>query len=150
MHPGLLTVLFILDVLPRDFRTLSNLLRCDEQIVVYDIFERYSGYMYFGIIDFDEFLIPGNHKTLKEMIVSNITKTRLFKYTENFIKKNETSDKKKSDLSHISAQKIDSEYSLEPPQLGGSNEYPQSMFLSRNKKNNLYLCKPVLLYNRGV
>ena len=26
--------------------------------------------------------------------------------------------------------------------LKGSNEYPQSMFLNRNKKNNVYLCKP--------
>ena len=25
---------------------------------------------------------------------------------------------------------------------GGSNEYPQSMFLDRNKKNNDYPCKP--------
>ena len=25
---------------------------------------------------------------------------------------------------------------------GGSNEYPQSMFLSRNKKINVYPCKP--------
>ena len=25
---------------------------------------------------------------------------------------------------------------------GGSNEYPQSMFLSRNNKNNVYPCKP--------
>ena len=25
---------------------------------------------------------------------------------------------------------------------GGSNEYPQFIFLSRNKKNNVYLCKP--------
>ena len=29
---------------------------------------------------------------------------------------------------HISAQKTDCEYSLEPPQRGGSNEYTQSMF----------------------
>ena len=28
------------------------------------------------------------------------------------------------------------------PRRGGSNEYPQSMFLSRNKKNNVYPCKP--------
>ena len=34
---------------------------------------------------------------------------------------------------HISAQNIDCGYSLEPPQRGGSNEYQQSMFLSRNK-----------------
>ena len=30
---------------------------------------------------------------------------------------------------HISAQNIDCVYSLEPPRRGGSNEYPQSMFL---------------------
>ena len=42
---------------------------------------------------------------------------------------------KKSDILHISAQNIDCGYSLEPPRRGGSNEYPQSMFLSRNKKN---------------
>ena len=35
---------------------------------------------------------------------------------------------KNSDIFHISAQNIDCGYSLEPPQRGGSNEYPQSMF----------------------
>ena len=39
---------------------------------------------------------------------------------------------------HISAQNIDCGYSLELPHQGGSNEYPQSMFLSSNKKNNVY------------
>ena len=34
---------------------------------------------------------------------------------------------------HISAQNIDCRYSLEPPRQCGPNEYPQSMFLSRNK-----------------
>ena len=29
---------------------------------------------------------------------------------------------------------IDCGYSLEPPRRGGSNEYPQSMFMSRNKR----------------
>ena len=47
---------------------------------------------------------------------------------------------------HISAQNIDCGYSLEPPRRGGSNEYPQSMFLSRNKKNNVYPCKPQFYY----
>ena len=28
------------------------------------------------------------------------------------------------------------------PRKCGSNEYPQSMFLSRNKKNSVYPCKP--------
>ena len=32
------------------------------------------------------------------------------------------------------AQNIDCGYTLEPPR-GGSNEYQQSMFLSKNKKN---------------
>ena len=30
--------------------------------------------------------------------------------------------------------------------IGSSNEYPQSMFLSRNKKNNVYPCKPQFYY----
>ena len=42
----------------------------------------------------------------------------------------------------MAAQNIDCGYSLEPPRQGGSNEYPQSMFLSRNKKNNRYPSKP--------
>ena len=72
-----------------------------------------------------------------------ITKTRLFKNIENFTSQNgKVSDEKNSDIFHISALNIDSGYSLEPPQRGGSNEYPQSMFLSRNKKNNVYPCKP--------
>ena len=53
---------------------------------------------------------------------------------------------KYSDIFHISAQNIDCGYSLEPPQRGGSNEYPQSMFLSRNKKNNIYPCQPQFYY----
>ena len=61
-----------------------------------------------------------------------ITKTRLFKYIENFTSKNwKFLDKKNSDFFHISAQNIDCGYSLEPPRRGGSNEYLQSMFLSK-------------------
>ena len=41
---------------------------------------------------------------------------------------------------------IDCGYSLEPPRRGGSNEYPQSMFLSRNKKNIVYPSKPQFYY----
>ena len=32
------------------------------------------------------------------------------------------------------------------PRRGGFNEYPQSMFLSRNKKDNIYTCKPQFYY----
>ena len=47
----------------------------------------------------------------------------------------------------MSVQNIDCGYSLEPPRQGSSKEYPQSMFLSRNKKkNNVYLCKPQFYY----
>ena len=53
---------------------------------------------------------------------------------------------KNSDIFHISAQNIDCGYSLEPPRRGGSNEYPQSMFLSRYKINNVYPCKPQFYY----
>ena len=45
--------------------------------------------------------------------------------------------RKKSDIFHISAQNIDR---------GGSNEYPQSMFLSRVKKNYVYPLKPQFYY----
>ena len=44
---------------------------------------------------------------------------------------------KNSDIFYISAQNIDCGYSLELPRRGGSNEYPQSMFLIRNNKNNV-------------
>ena len=76
-----------------------------------------------------------------------ITETRLFKYIENFTtKKGNFLDKKNSDIFHISVQNIDCGYSIEPPRRGGSNEYPQFMFLSRNKKNNVYPCKPQFYY----
>ena len=51
---------------------------------------------------------------------------------------------KHSDISHISAQNIDCRYSLEPPRCGGSNEYSQSMFMSRNKKNSAYPVNPII------
>ena len=75
-----------------------------------------------------------------------ITKTRLFKYIENFTTKNWKFSDKICNIFHSSAQNIDCGYSLEPPRRRGSNEYPQSMFLSRNKKNNVYPCKPQFYY----
>ena len=42
---------------------------------------------------------------------------------------------KNFDIFLIFAQNIDSGYTLEPPGRGGSNEYPQSMFWSKDKKN---------------
>ena len=63
-----------------------------------------------------------------------ITKTRLFKYNvywKFYNQKKETFQIKNSDIFHIPAQNIDCGYSLEPPRRGGSNEYPQSMFLAK-------------------
>ena len=51
------------------------------------------------------------------------------------------------DIFLIFAQNIDCGYTLEPPRRGGSNEYPQSMFWSKNKKKiGIPLHTPVLLY----
>ena len=73
------------------------------------------------------------HEDTASLTIQNtlihITKTRLFKNTENFTnKKNEIFQIKNSNIFHISAQNIDYGYSLKPPRRGGSNEYPQSMF----------------------
>ena len=64
--------------------------------------------------------------TLRKHAYSNILKISPPK-TENFQIKN-------SDIFHISIQNIDCRYSLELPRRGGSNELPQSMFLSIDKK----------------
>ena len=63
---------------------------------------------------------------LRKHAYSNILKILPQKKNENFQIKN-------SDIFYISAQNIDCGYSL---------EYPRSMFLSRNKKNNVYPCRP--------
>ena len=55
-------------------------------------------------------------------------------YWKFYHKKNENFQIKYSDIFHISAQNIDCGYSLEPPRWGGSNEYPQSMFLAEITK----------------
>ena len=46
----------------------------------------------------------------------------------------------------LKAQSIDCAYTLEPPRQGGSNEYPQSVFWSKNK--NTCIWKP--LYTRKI
>ena len=75
-----------------------------------------------------------NDNTLRKHAYSNILKI--------LPSKNGNFSDKKSDIFHISAQNIDCGYSLEPPRWGGSNEYPQSMFLSSNNKNNVYPVNP--------
>ena len=67
-------------------------------------------------------------------------------YRKFYLQKTENFQLKNSDIFQISAQSTDCGYSLEPPRRGGSNVYPHSMFLSRNKKNNAYPCKPRFYY----
>ena len=62
---------------------------------------------------------------------TSITKTRLFKYIENFTTKNWKFSDKNSDIFHISAQNIDCGYSWELPPWGSSHEYPQSMIFEQ-------------------
>ena len=50
----------------------------------------------------------------------------------------------------IVAENIDCRYTLKPPHLGGSNEYAQSMFWSKNEKIGIPLHTPVLLYKYGI
>ena len=77
--------------------------------------------------------------------ITGITKTRLFKYIAKFHPKNWKISVKNWYFSYF-CSKHRLWYSLEPPRRGGSNEYPQSMFLSRYKKNNVYPCKPQFYY----
>ena len=79
-------------------------------------------------------------RALRKQAYSNIQKILL--------PKNENFQIKILIIFHISAQNIDCGYSLEPPQRGGS-EYAQSMFLNRNKINNVYTCKPQFYYYKS-
>ena len=70
-------------------------------------------------------VLPTNTQiSLRIRTVWPITKTCLFKYTENFTTKNELFQIKILIFFHISAPNIDCGHSLEPPRRGGSNEYP--------------------------
>ena len=70
-----------------------------------------------------------------DMSKFNITKTRLFKYIENFTTKNGDVSDKNSIIFHISAQNIDCGYSLEPPRRDEAVlTNPQSIFLAERRK----------------
>ena len=54
------------------------------------------------------------------------------------------------DINLIFAQNIDCGYTLEPPRRGGSNEYPQSMFWSKNKENRFAPAYPRFTIRKWV
>ena len=70
--------------------------------------------------------VATNISSLRKHAYSNIQKILPLK--------NENCQIRIFDIFHISAQNIDCEYSLEPPRRGGSNEYPQSIFLAEISK----------------
>ena len=63
-------------------------------------------------------------------------------YRDLFFCKNSKFSAEKIGYFLIFAPNIDCGYSLEPPRRGGSKEYPQSMFWSKNKKNRYTLAYP--------
>ena len=86
------------------------------------------------------------HKSVDDVFCITLRKHAYLNILKILSPKNENFQIKNSDIFHVYAQKRDLWYSLEPPRRGGSNEYPQSMFLSRNRKNNVYPCKPQFYY----
>ena len=71
--------------------------------------DKYTNYV-------DSLKLTLNVRNAPTDMCARITKTRLFKYIENFTTKNEKLQMKISDIFHISAQSINCGYSLEPPQ----------------------------------
>ena len=74
-----------------------------------------------------KYIGPGRTSHYENMPMQD---TEIFK-----VVKNKKFSVENFDIFLIFAQNIDCGYTLEPPRLGGSNEYPQSMFWSKNKKN---------------
>ena len=76
-------------------------------------------------------------KTLVEIVVSNPLRKQAYSNILKILPPNNENFQIKI-LIHISTQNIDCGYLLELPRRGASNRYPQSLFLSRHKKNIVY------------
>ena len=75
------------------------------------------------------------HRAFRYIFCLHYENTPIQIYRKFHLQKNENFQIKTPIFFQISAQNIDYGY-------GGSNEYPQSMFSSKNKENNVYPCKP--------
>ena len=104
---------------------------------VLDCLTHYQAVQTFGEMYVSEYLIYILQWCFSKQKKYCITKTSLFKYTENFTTKRMKIFKVKFWFFFLISAL---------PRRGGSNEYPQSMFLSRNKENNVYPCKPQFYY----
>ena len=63
-------ILSFTETFPRIIENAQVQFANDKQMMIFDSFERMSGYTYFGIIDTDEFLIPSVNRSIKQMLVS--------------------------------------------------------------------------------
>ena len=83
-----------------------------------------------------QFLFISNSRKTNSFLVNiqTLRKHALAIYRDFLSFKIENFPLKNFDIFLIFAQNIDCRYTLEPPCRGGSNEYPQSMFWSKNKK----------------
>ena len=97
-------------------------------------------------IIFNSFVAKVGAKQIIRFALQHYENTPIQIHRKFHLKKNWKNSDKNSDIFHISAQNIDCGYSLDPPRRGGSNEYPQCMFLSKREKNNVYPCKPQFNY----
>ena len=82
-------------------------------------------------------LLPCGGRKSFSILQSNVVhyeNTPIQIYGKFHLRKTENFQIKNSDIFHISAQNIDCGYPLEPPQRGGYNEYPQSMFYAVTRK----------------
>ena len=84
-----------------------------------------------------QFLFISNSHKSNSFLVNFLTLRKLAHaiYRDFLSFKIENFPLKNFDIFLIFAQNIDCRYTLEPPRRGSSNEYPQSMFWSKNKKN---------------
>ena len=78
---------------------------------------------------------PCHFITLSTLPLPSLRKHAHMIYSIFFMSKIDNFHRKTFYVFLIFAQNIDCGYTLEPPRRGGSNEYPQSMFWSKNTKN---------------
>ena len=132
------------------FLSLKNL-KCQYWIFWPDFIDTQTGNIYYYVpvhVFFSFFFLFGNNmQNTIQGFEKKKKKKKHYKNTpiqniENLTTKKWKLSDKNFDIFHISAQNIDYWYSLELPQWGSSTDHPQSTFLSRMSKDNVYPVNP--------